>query len=89
MLTKIKKNIGVSEFRKDISKYLKQAKDEPVVVSLNRGKDSRVVIDTELYNYFIDMAEDSQDAQELIKLKKKDTGERVSWEDVKKKYICD
>ncbi len=32
MLTKIKKNVGVSEFRKDISKYLKQAKDEPVVI---------------------------------------------------------
>lgn len=89
MLTKIKKNIGVSEFRKDISKYLKKAKDEPIVVSLNRGKDSRVVLDTDLYNYFVDIAEGYQDAQEFIKLKKNDKGERVSWEDLKKKSICD
>jgi len=88
MLTKIKKNIGVTEFRKDISKYLKQAKDEPVVVSLDRGKEQRVVLSAELYNSFIESSEDYQDAKELMSLKKEDNGERMSWEDIKKKWIC-
>jgi len=59
MLTKIQKNIGISELRKNLSKYLNNAKKEPLVVSLGRGKDLRVVVDVNLYNSLIEAYEDS------------------------------
>ncbi len=88
MLTKIQKNIGISELRKHLPKYLKDAKKEPLVVSLDRGKNIRVVLDVNLYNSLLEFHEDYQDAKELEKLKKNDNGERLDWTDVKNKYLC-
>ncbi|MBI3671414.1 type II toxin-antitoxin system Phd/YefM family antitoxin [Candidatus Azambacteria bacterium] len=87
MLTKIKKSIGVSELRKNLPKYFKDAKKEPVVVS-DRGRDVRVIMDVDLYNSIIESYEDHRDEKALERLVKKDKGERVGWKDIKDKYIC-
>ena len=60
MLNKIQKPVSITELRQDISKYFKKAKDAPLLVSLDRGRDARVVIDVDKYNDLIETKE-SQD----------------------------
>ena len=57
-------------------------------MSIDRGEDLRVVLDVDLYNDLVEFYEDYQDAKELEKLKKNDSGERIKWDDIKNKYIC-
>ncbi len=84
MLSKIRKNIGISELRKNLPKYLKNAKQEPLVVSLNRGKDLRVVVGVDLYNNLIESYEDRSLGQlmEFVEDEKNLTEEEA------KKMIC-
>lgn len=84
MLTKIQKNIGISELRKNLPKYLKDAKKEPLVVSLDRGKDLRVVVGVDLYNSLIEACEDSSLGY-LMELTEK---EKNLTEKEAKKLIC-
>ncbi|HEC30396.1 MAG TPA: type II toxin-antitoxin system Phd/YefM family antitoxin [Candidatus Yonathbacteria bacterium] len=84
MLTKVQKNIGISELRENLPKYLRDAKKEPLVVSLNRGKDLRVVVDVDLYNNLIEACEDSSIGS-LMELTEK---EKNLTEEEAKKLIC-
>ena len=83
MLTKIPKSIPASELRKNLSQYLKDAKKNPVVISTDRGNDARVMIDAETYNKLIEAYEDLSDAEELDRLVKNDSGDRISWDKIK------
>ncbi len=87
MLTKIPKIVQASEFRKNLSQYLKNAKNNPVVVSTERGGDSRVVLSADLYNKLIEFYHNSVDARELIKLVEVDDGERISLSELEKHEV--
>lgn len=83
MLTKVHDFIQASELRKNLSRYLKDAKKKPVIVSTDRGGSSRVIIDVSLYNKLVETYENYQDTRELMRLIKKDDGKRVPWESVR------
>ena len=86
MLTKIHNFIQATELRKNLSHYLKKAKDEPIMISTNRGEQVRVVMDGDLYNTIVEAYEDTVDSNLLKKLVKEDHGEYSSLDNLKKKY---
>jgi prevent-host-death family protein len=86
MFTKVQHSIQSSEFRKNLSKYLKEAQKQPLVVSANRGSDTSVVLSSEHYNILVETYEDMIDTKELTKLVRQDDGTRVSFAEVKKKH---
>lgn len=86
MLTKIHKTIQTSELRKNLSLHLKKTKDEPVMISINRGEQTCVIIDSDLYNALIEAYEDSVVSQALKCLVNEDKKEYISLNALKKKY---
>ena len=86
MLTKIHSLIRVSDFRKNLSKYLKESKTKPLVVSTDRGGDTRVLMSSKLYNKLVETYEDHIDAHELEGLVKKGDKRSVSLNELKQKY---
>jgi hypothetical protein len=86
MFTKIHNLIPSSDFRKNLSKYFKEAKKHPLVISTSRAGDTSVVLSSELYNKLVESYEDMVDAKELTQLVKEDDGGHVSWSDVKKRH---
>ena len=86
MYTKIPEITSVSEFRSNLSNYMDKVKSRPVFISVHRGKDTRVILDSKMYNELIEMYEDYCDSKTLIKMKKEDDGTRISWGDIKKKH---
>lgn len=88
MLTKIPQIIPVSELRKNLAGYLRQAKQGPVVISADRGGDSRVILTAETYNKLIETYEDRVDSEELARLVHENKGKSISWKDLKvKSYV--
>lgn len=87
MFTKIHNLIPSSDFRKNLSKYLKDAKKHPLVISTSRGGDTSVVLSSKLYNMLVETYEDMIDARELVRLVETDNGGHVAWEDVKKRHV--
>ena len=86
MITKIQQQIGVSQFRRGLSRYLKQSKRTPVIVTTTRTGEARVLIDTALYNTLVTAYEHEQDGELLTKLASGERGKRHAWESVKKKH---
>ena len=86
MVTKIEKHIGISDFRKNLSQYFKDAKRKPLVVAGNRGKDTRVVVDVGLYNELVGAYEDRLDAECLQELVAADKGKNTPWQEIKKEH---
>ena len=86
MLTKIHNLIRVSDFRKNLSKYLKESKTKPLVVSTDRGGDTRVLMSSTLYNKLIETYQDHIDTRELESLVKEDDSEGVLLSELKQKY---
>jgi len=84
MATKIEKQIPISEVRANMAKYFNDAGKNPVVVSLDRGKDTRVIINSKFYNELIDAYEDKIDAEEMTILKKTHRGAFIPWNKIKK-----
>lgn len=84
MLTKIHNFIRASDLRKNLGHYLKQAKNEPIVVAAERGGETRVILDSALYNKLIEAYEDWADARELAQLVEEDSGEYVALENLKR-----
>ena len=84
MATKIEKQIPISEVRANMAKYFNDAGKNPVVVSLNRGKDTRVILNSKFYNELIDAYEDKIDAEEMTILKKTHRGAFIPWNKIKK-----
>ena len=83
--SKIRKPVGISNFRKDLALYIKKAQREPVIVSTTGGG-SRVLLDVDLYNMLVEAYEDHKDAEALSKAMAHDDGTRYSLSDVKKRY---
>jgi hypothetical protein len=77
MLYKLPKTIQVSELRKNLAGHLRHAEKEPVIVSTDRGANTRVILSSGLYNKLIEVYEDYIDARELTALVKNDTGKRI------------
>lgn len=86
MLTKIHSLIRVSDFRKNLSKYLKDSKTKPLVVSTDRGGDTRVLMSSTLYNKLVEIYEEHIDARELESLVKENKEECISLDKLKQKY---
>lgn len=86
MIHKIPDIVRASELRKNLALYLKRSADQPVVISTDRGGDSRVLLGSELYNKLVEAYEDMQDRQELERRVVKDDGSRVSLSQLRKKY---
>ena len=86
MITKVQKYISASDFRKNFSHYLKSAKKNPLVISTNRGRDTRVVLDADLYNELVEAHENQIDAECLVRLVTTDGEERTSWDKIKKQH---
>lgn len=84
MATKIEKQIPISEVRANMAKYFKNAEKNPVIVSLERGRSTRVILSSKFYNELMEAYEDKRDAGELAALKKTHKGAFVSWSKVKK-----
>lgn len=85
MLTKVPKIIQVSELRKNLAGYLRQAKQEPVIISADHGGDNRVILNAQTYNKLIEMYEDRIDSEELTRLVTEGKGKSVSWKNLKTK----
>lgn len=89
MLTKIPKTIQSSEFRKNLSKYLKESNKEPVFVSTERGAGSSVLISAEAYNKLVDLYDtelDEEEREALAKGRKNfENGNFLTLHDVKSK----
>ena len=83
--SKIRKPIGISNFRKDLALYIKKAQREPVIVSTTGGG-SRVLLDVDLYNMLVEAYEDHKDSKALSKAIANDNGTRYSLGDIKKRY---
>ena len=80
MATKIEKQIPISEVRANMAKYFKSAGKDPAVVSLARGKRTRVILSSKFYNELMEAYEDKMDAEELVKLKTESKGKpTTSW----------
>lgn len=80
MATKIEKQIPISEVRANMAKYFKNAEKSPVIVSLERGRSTRVILSSKFYNELMEAYEDKQDTENLIKLQKENNGKStVSW----------
>jgi PHD/YefM family antitoxin component YafN of YafNO toxin-antitoxin module len=86
MFTKIQNFISASDFRKNLSKYFKEAKESPLIISTGRGGEVSVVLGSELYNKLVEVYEDVMDSKELTQLVHEDKGGHVSWKDVKKRH---
>jgi PHD/YefM family antitoxin component YafN of YafNO toxin-antitoxin module len=86
MLTKIHETIRSSDLRKNLARYLKKAGGAPVVISTDRGGDSRVMISSAAYNKLVETYEDYLDSRELARLVKDGSGKRVSLGEMRKKY---
>lgn len=86
MATKVHNLVRVSDLRKDLARYLRDAKKKPVVVSTDRGGDTRVLMSAELYNKLVEAYEDAMDSAELERLVAEDDGKYVDWDDLKKEY---
>lgn len=84
MATKIEKQISISEVRANMAKYFKDAGKAPVVVSLDRGRNTRVILGSKFYNELVEAYEDKRDAEQLAVLKKTHKGAFVSWSKIKK-----
>ena len=65
MIDKIPEIVRTSELRKNLSHYIKQSAKQPVVISTDRGGDSRVLLGRGLYNELVEAYEDMEDRQEL------------------------
>lgn len=87
MLTKVHNSIQATDFRKNLAKYLKASKKNPLVISVDRGGETRVIMNSALYNLLIEAYRDDVDAIELERLIAEDTGERIAWRDVKKNVV--
>ena len=85
MYAKIPKNVGITEFRKDLSAYFKKAiSGEPVVVSNENIQ--AIFIDLDTYNNLIQAYEDKKDSEVMIKSIIENRGKKkVEWQDLKKK----
>lgn len=84
MLTKVHNLIRSSELRKNLSKYLKDAETDPVVITSNRGGGTRVILNAPLYNKLLESYMDYQDTEELKNLVANDEDSRKSWDDIQK-----
>ena len=82
MITKIPDIVRISELRKNLARYIKESAKNPVVISTDRGGDSRVLLGSELYNKLVD----AYDRNEIEHLVAKDDGKRVSLSALRKKY---
>ncbi|MEK7607327.1 MAG: type II toxin-antitoxin system Phd/YefM family antitoxin [Patescibacteria group bacterium] len=82
--TKIQKTVGVSDFRASIPAYLKQAKENPVIISANRGEDPFVLLSADAYNKLVEARELEIDSRELAKLIKEDNGKEIPWEKIRR-----
>lgn len=69
-----------------MSHYLRESARQPVVISTDRGGDSRVLLGSELYNKLVEAYEDMQDRQELEERVAEDDGSRVGLSALRKKY---
>lgn len=86
MATKIHNLVRVSDLRKDLARYLRDAKKKPVVVSTDRGGDTRVLMSAELYNKLVEAYEDAMDSAELERLVAEDDGVRIPLHELRKEY---
>jgi len=67
-----------------MAKYFKNAEKNPIIVSLDRGKSSRVILSSKFYNELMEAYEDKQDAEEMTILKKTHRGAFIPWNKIKK-----
>lgn len=67
-----------------MAKYFKNAEKNPVIVSLERGRSTRVILSSKFYNELMEAYEDKQDAEELAVLKKTHKGTLIPWSKVRK-----
>lgn len=72
---KVQKHIGVAEFRRDLSGYLRRAKKVPVIIDTPHD-DTRVLVDAAFYDRLVEAYEDEQDAKLLTRLVKEQKGEK-------------
>ena len=70
-----------------MAKYFKRAGKDPVVVSLDRGRSTRVILNSKFYNELMEAYEDKRDAEELMHLKATAKGKRTSWEELRTELV--
>lgn len=77
--------VGVSDFRASISAYLKEAKENPVIIRANGSADPFVLLSADSYNKLVEARELEIDSRELAKLIKENKGKkRISWESIRR-----
>jgi len=86
MINKIPKIVRASELRQNLSHYIKQSANQPVVISTERGGGSRVLLGSDFYNKLVEAYEDVEDRKELERRVLKDDGSRVSLSSLRKEY---
>lgn len=80
MFQRIDKRIGVSKFRTAMPRYLRYAKEKPLVIAGRRGDEPYVVMSAEMYNKLVEAREDTIDAETLARLVKENSGrKKISW----------
>lgn len=67
-----------------MAKYFKNAEKSPVIVSLERGRSTRVILSSKFYNELMEAYEDKQDAEELAVLKRTHKGAFIPLSKVRK-----
>lgn len=82
--TKIQKIVGVSDFRASLSTYLKKAKENPVIITANKGDEPFVLLSADAYNKLVEARELEIDSRELAKLIKEDNGKEIPWEKIRR-----
>jgi PHD/YefM family antitoxin component YafN of YafNO toxin-antitoxin module len=86
MITKVPKTVRTSDLRKDLAKYMREAAIEPIVISTDRGGDSRVLLGSDLYNTLVEAYEDLADRATLEERIAKDDGSRTGIASLRTKY---
>ena len=83
MLSKIPKFVTTSELRKNLAKYLKHARKEPVLISIDRGERRGVILSDTTYNMLLEAFENMTDSRELTRLVDAGQKKPVQWNRVK------
>ncbi len=65
MFSKIPTTVRTSELRKNFSHYIQASAKSPVVISIERGGDTRVLLARDLYNMLVSVYEDAQERKML------------------------
>ena len=79
MYTKIPEIITSTKFRATLSVSFKKAKEKPLAISTEKGKEQYVLLNSKMYNDLVSLYENMIDTKELIK--------QVAEEDKKKGRI--